>query len=116
ANAAAAFVPTMCAMAAAAENWCYVATCGEQEEFAGGAALSLVWQGRIACLSGASTLPAHRGRGLQTTMLWHRLADAAAAGYELAYVSTLPETSSARNQRRAGFVEAYRRRVMVAAL
>jgi hypothetical protein len=45
-------------------------------------------------------------------MLQRRLADAAAAGCELAFVSTLPGTASHRNAVRQGFVEGYRRVVM----
>lgn len=82
---------------------------------AAGAAMAVVPEGRVICLGGAATDPAHRGRGLQGALLQRRLADAADSGCDLAYVSTLPGTPSHRNVERAGFVEAYRRVVMTKA-
>lgn len=80
-----------------------------------GGAMCVVPEGRILCLGGAATDPAHRGRGLQGALLARRLDDAAGSGCDLAYVSTLPGTASHRNVERTGFVEAYRRVVMTKA-
>src|SRR5882724_13600004 len=42
----------------------------------------------IAQLTGAATAPAHRRRGIQTALLAARLADAAAAGCDIAVITT----------------------------
>jgi len=63
----------------------------------------------IAFLFGTSTRPSYRGRGVQTALLGYRLAQAVAAGCELALVATLPGSASARNVERAGFRVAYTR-------
>jgi GNAT superfamily N-acetyltransferase len=110
-----AFLPTSRLLANARGYRCYLATSDVTGETVAGAAICVVPEGRVACLGGAATLPAHRGRGLQAAMLRRRLADAAAAGCDLAYVSTLPGTGSHRNVERAGFTEAYRRVVMTKA-
>ena len=51
----------------------------------------------------ATTLPAYRGRGLQGLAIARRLADAAAAGCDLAASETVNDNASPRNMRRAGF-------------
>lgn len=90
----------------------YIAVEQATGEWAAGGAMAVVPEGEVICLAGAATTPAHRRRGLQAALLARRLADAAASGCDLAYVSTLPGTASHRNVERAGFVEAYRRVVM----
>jgi ribosomal protein S18 acetylase RimI-like enzyme len=55
----------------------------------------------------ASTLPASRGRGVQTALLQARLAAARRAGAALAQVTVRPANVSARNTERAGFRLAY---------
>lgn len=59
--------------------------------------------GRIGELYIASTLPAFRGRGLQSALLRARLRAAKAAGCALAVVMARPANTSARNTERAGF-------------
>ncbi|HEX5087597.1 MAG TPA: GNAT family N-acetyltransferase [Nocardioides sp.] len=69
--------------------------------------------GRVAQLGGAATLPAHRRRGVQSALLDHRLRDAAAAGHEVAVVTTQPGSKSQENVQRAGFELLYARAVLV---
>ena len=69
----------------------------------------------IGTLSGAATLPAHRGRGAQGAFMARRIADAAAAGTEWITAETGAETPedpnpSLHNMRRIGLVELYERR------
>jgi ribosomal protein S18 acetylase RimI-like enzyme len=59
--------------------------------------------GRIGELYIASTLPAFRGRGVQSALLRARLRAARAAGCALAVVMARPANTSARNTERAGF-------------
>jgi GNAT superfamily N-acetyltransferase len=63
----------------------------------------------VAGLFGASTLPAFRGRGVQTALLLGRLARAAAAGCDLAVSLALPGSTSQRNIVRQGFSVLYTR-------
>ncbi|WP_308013285.1 GNAT family N-acetyltransferase [Streptomyces beigongshangae] len=67
----------------------------------------------IAQLAGAATAPAHRRRGVQTAFLAARLADAAAAGCDLAVVTTQPGSKSQENVQRQGFHLLYTRAVLV---
>ena len=67
----------------------------------------------IAQLTGAATAPAHRRRGVQTALLSARLADAAAAGCDIAVVTTQPGSKSQRNVQRQGFDLLYTRAVLV---
>lgn len=67
----------------------------------------------LAQLSGASTLPAHRRRGVQSALLRARLASAAACGGDLAIVTTEPASKSQQNVQRAGFALLYSRAVLV---
>lgn len=67
----------------------------------------------IASLCGAATLPAFRRRGVQTSLLLHRLRWAANAGCELAIVTTLPGSKSQQNVQRAGFEMLYARAMLV---
>lgn len=79
-------------------------------EIAGGASLRRA-EG-IAQLCGASTLPTHRRRGVQTALLGARLVDAARGGCELAVVTTLPGSRSQHNVQRRGFSVLYTRAVL----
>ena len=59
--------------------------------------------GGLAQICGAGTLPAFRGRGMQKALLSRRLADAQAAGCDLAVVTTAPGSRSQANVMRRGF-------------
>lgn len=67
----------------------------------------------LAQISGAGTLPAARGRGVQKALLQQRLMDANAAGCDLAVVTTAPGSRSQQNVMRRGFELLYTRAVMV---
>jgi GNAT superfamily N-acetyltransferase len=76
---------------------------------------SMRMSGGIAQLCGAATLPPFRRRGLQTALLHARLADAAAAGCDVAVVTTEPGSRSQQNVQRAGFALLYSRAVLIKA-
>ena len=78
---------------------------------AGGAAMRIA-EG-VAQLAGAATAPAHRRRGVQTALLSARLADAAAAGCDVAVITTQPGSKSQQNAQRQGFDLLYTRAVLV---
>jgi GNAT superfamily N-acetyltransferase len=78
---------------------------------AGGASFRVA--GGIAQFTGAATVPAHRRRGIQTALLAARLADAAAAGCDLAVITTSPGTKSQQNAQRQGFDLLYTRAILV---
>ena len=80
-------------------------------EIAGGGSLRIV--DGLAQLAGASTLPPHRRRGVQSTLLRARLLAAAAAGCDLAVVTTEPASKSQENVQRAGFALLYVRAILV---
>lgn len=63
----------------------------------------------IAMFNGDSTLPAARGRGVQSALLGERLRYAASTGCDLAMIEAAPGGVSERNQLRAGFRVAYTR-------
>lgn len=67
----------------------------------------------VAQLTGAATAPAHRRRGVQTALLSARLADAAAAGCDIAVVTTQPASKSQQNVQRRGFHLLYTRAILV---
>src|SRR5690242_17513324 len=67
----------------------------------------------VAQLTGAATVPAHRRRGVQTALLSARLADAAAAGCDVAVIITQPGSRSQQNAQRQGFDLLYTRAVLV---
>ncbi len=67
----------------------------------------------VAQLTGAATAPAHRRRGVHTALLSARLADAAAAGCDIAVVTTQPGSKSQQNAQRQGFDLLYTRAVLV---
>jgi hypothetical protein len=62
---------------------------------------------------GAATLPAYRRRGVQTALLSARVADAAAAGCDIAVVTTQPGSKSQQNVQRRRFDLLYTRAVLV---
>jgi GNAT superfamily N-acetyltransferase len=78
---------------------------------AGGASLRL--HAGVAQLCGAATLPAYRRRGIQSSLLEARLAEAAAAGSEVAVVTTQPGSKSQQNVQRQGFELVYARAILV---
>jgi len=67
----------------------------------------------VAQLTGAATAPAHRRRGIQTALLAARLAAAAAAGCDVAVVTTQPGSKSQQNVQRQGFDLLYTRAILV---
>jgi GNAT superfamily N-acetyltransferase len=67
----------------------------------------------IAQMAGAGTVPALRRRGVQTALVAARLADARAAGCDLAVVTTQPGSPSHANTQRLGFDLLYTRAVLV---
>lgn len=96
-------------LAAAASLTRYLARVDGQ--VAGGASLRI--KDGIAQLAGAATLPAFRRRGVQNALLARRMADAAAAGCELAVITTQPGSKSQQNAQRQGFDLLYTRAVLV---
>jgi hypothetical protein len=78
---------------------------------AGGGGLFL--GGAIGFLCGAATLAAFRRRGVQAALLRRRLSDAAAAGCDLAVVTTAPGSTSQQNAQRHGFSLLYARAILV---
>ncbi len=84
-----------------------------EAEAVGEAALRLDNESGLAQLAGAGTLPPFRGRGVQKALLQRRLADAHAAGCDLAVVTTAPGTRSQDNVMRRGFVLLYTRAILV---
>jgi hypothetical protein len=69
----------------------------------------------VAQLCGASTLVAHRRRGVQSSLLERRLLDAGRDGCTIAVVTTLPGSKSQHNVQRQGFALLYARNVLVLA-
>jgi len=67
----------------------------------------LILEHRIVALSGAGTLAAYRGRGLQTALLQRRMQVAAEAGCEYAVIVTNGGSTSQHNAERLGFRVAY---------
>jgi hypothetical protein len=74
---------------------------------------SMRLDGGLAQICGSGTLPAFRGRGMHKALLWRRLADAQAAGCDLAVVTTAPGSRSQDNVMRRGFELLYTRAVLV---
>ncbi len=68
---------------------------------------SLVIDGGVGWLSGDSTLPEYRGRGIQQAVQAHRLRLAYDAGCDLAVTEATPGGVSQRNMERLGFHVAY---------
>ena len=78
---------------------------------AGGGALRI--DEGVAQLCGASTLPPHRRRGVQSALLRRRLADARRAGCDLAVMTAQPGSKSHFNAQRQGFSLLYTRAILV---
>ncbi|MCV7370402.1 GNAT family N-acetyltransferase [Mycolicibacterium duvalii] len=87
----------------------YLALCGDA--VAGGASMRTTHG--VAQLTGAATVPGFRRRGVQTALLAARLDDAAAAGCDIAVVTTAPGSTSQKNVQRFGFHLLYTRAVLV---
>jgi GNAT superfamily N-acetyltransferase len=87
----------------------YAALC--DSVLAGGAGLRIT-EG-IAQFAGAATAPAHRRRGVQSALLSARLADAKAAGCDVAVITVQPGSKSQQNAQRHGFDLLYTRAVLV---
>jgi len=64
---------------------------------------SVVFDGSIAWLGGAATLPSHRQRGVQGALVRQRMALARDRGCELAVATAMAAGGSARNLARLGF-------------
>ncbi|MFD4431089.1 GNAT family N-acetyltransferase [Nocardia sp. NPDC058497] len=96
-------------MASANDTRRYIAY--REGEPAGGASMRA--DGGIAALAGAATLPAHRRRGVQTALLSARLTEAAAAGCDLAVITTQPGSKSQQNAQGRGFSLLYTRALLV---
>ena len=71
------------------------------------AAAGVLVLGEVANLANASTLPAFRGRGLQSALIRARIAAAAAAGADLVCSGASWDSQSQRNLERAGLRIAY---------
>ena len=67
----------------------------------------------IAQLAGAATAPAHRRHGVQSALVAARLADARAAGCDVAVIVTQPGSKSQQNAQRRGFDLLYTRATLV---
>jgi GNAT superfamily N-acetyltransferase len=67
----------------------------------------------VAQFAGAATVPAYRRRGVQSALLAARLAAAAAAGCDIAVVTTRPASKSQQNAQRQGFALLYTRAILV---
>jgi GNAT superfamily N-acetyltransferase len=76
-------------------------------------AASLRVDAGIAQLCGATTLPRFRRRGVQRALLEARLSLAAAAGCDVAVITTSPGSQSQANAQRQGFALLYARAVLV---
>jgi hypothetical protein len=78
---------------------------------AGGGSMCL--HNDVALLGGSAIVPALRRRGAQAALIHRRLADAHAAGAELAIITTAPGTQSQANVMRHGFALVYARAILV---
>jgi len=90
----------------------YVAIHEAASDLAAGAAIYISPESKLACIAGAATKNTYRVHGLQQALLRRRLIDATSAGCDLAFMSTLLDTTSCRNAQRQGFVRGYERVVM----
>jgi GNAT superfamily N-acetyltransferase len=80
-------------------------------ELAGTASLHM--HGAVAQLTGSSTLPAQRRRGVQAALIAARLEEARARGADLAVITTAPGSQSQANVMKHGFALAYARAILV---
>lgn len=79
---------------------------------AAGVANAYVSDGVLA-IAGTATLPAFRGRGVQTALIAARLDAARARGAELAVITTAPGSRSQENCAKHGFALGYARAILV---
>ena len=70
----------------------------------------------VGWLGGAATRTGHRGKGLQTSLLKHRLHVARVLGCSFAAATALPDGQSARNLERLGFDLLYTQAVLTKSL
>jgi GNAT superfamily N-acetyltransferase len=89
---------------------CFLAWVGNRPAGGGG----MYTHAGVTELGGASTRPAFRKRGIQTALLFARLAAAQELGCDLAISLTEPGSASQRNLERLGFGLAYTKVTMVA--
>jgi N-acetylglutamate synthase-like GNAT family acetyltransferase len=109
----AAMLESLSILFAASEGYrSYVAMHEATGDLAAGAAIYVSPEKKLACIAGAATKNAYRGHGLQQALLRRRLIDATSACCDLAFMSTLLDTTSCRNAQRQGFVRGYERVVM----
>lgn len=93
------------------KHWrCFVARL--DGELAGAAILDV--RQKTALLGSAGTLPACRGRGVQSALITRRIDEAAQAGCDLLVGGAYFGTSSMRNQQRAGLSLAFTRGIWIA--
>jgi ribosomal protein S18 acetylase RimI-like enzyme len=90
---------------------CVLYLARRDREIAGTGVLRIV--DGLAQLGGASTLPPHRRRGVQSALLRARLVEAAAAGCDLSVVTTEPASKSQANVQRVGFALLYVRAILI---
>jgi GNAT superfamily N-acetyltransferase len=76
-------------------------------------AASLRVDAGVAQLCGATTLPRFRRRGVQRALLEARLSLAAAAGCDVAVITTSPGSQSQANAQKQGFALLYARAILV---
>ena len=88
------------------EGWRFFAA--ETEEGTGAVGVLFI-KDRMATLAFATTLPAFRGRGMQSALLRGRIAAATAAGCELVVGQAAFASQSYRNMERAGMTLGYTR-------
>jgi len=67
----------------------------------------------IAQFTGAATAPPFRRRGIQNALLAARLADATAAGCDVAVITVQPGSRSQQNAQRRGFALLYTRAILL---
>jgi GNAT superfamily N-acetyltransferase len=93
--------------ASRADTRIYLATIDGKIAGSAGLALIETSKGGVAHLYIDSTLPEHRGRGVQAALLRARLSDARRAGFDIASSGARSANISSRNIERAGFCLAY---------
>ena len=68
---------------------------------------SVIPESGLGWIGGATTVPAYRRRGVQGALIRRRMTAAYESGCDLAVVTALPSSDSARNVARLGFTLAY---------
>jgi GNAT superfamily N-acetyltransferase len=92
-------------MTARTQNVCFIA----ESDGEPGAAGALFVHDGVALFAGATTVPEHRNRGLQSALMHARLCYAYEHGCDLAMMAAEVGSQSQRNAERAGFRIAYTR-------